>query len=346
MLRIFIWSLNMLIALQLAGCAGIPLSPLEPIRTHILELRMDNDSITSHISGGHYFKLQHPTSLSGRGDEIYVVDTGLSRIVHYGADLQSLTPLPLATEITIEAHVAVHIAPDGSVYITQPSRGKVLHFNSQGIPLLPLVSPGNLIRPSFIAMDEQNGLVLVADSLLNHVVVFDNWGVVLSIIKPQRVKSIGAMATDSDRLYILDPANKQVIVSSIEDGSFLYAFGTNTPKPSSMAVSRDNLVFVGDSSSNLVGVYKNRRLVESIAISDSDTSDLRGVTSLAAQEDQLYIADSLSAQLQIMLINPEALDVVDRTPRGITMTQGGEFRSRTRNSTLRKNGLLFPLENP
>jgi DNA-binding beta-propeller fold protein YncE len=263
--------------------------------------------------GADYIALRRPAAMSARGNDIYLLDAGLRRIFRYDNFQQTLTPF--ATTLSVEAGMSIYAAPDMSVYVTDPAHERVLHFNWDGTPLPPLVSRGNLARPVSVVVDELNGQVLVADSLFDRIIAFDSLGMTLSVFKPQQVLSIAAMATGPDGIYVVDRLAKQIVVLGW-DGTFRYAFGADAlSEPGAIAVGRDNLVFISDNFDYTIRVYRGQRtkgknfvLADKIGGVGVAPGSFNGIGGLATADDLLYVADSLNARVQIMLINPRALD--------------------------------------
>jgi hypothetical protein len=263
--------------------------------------------------GTSYVALQRPTAMSADRNDIYLLDAGLRRIFRYNNSQQTLTPF--ATTLSVEAGMSIYAAPDMSVYVTDPAHAQVLHFNWMGTPLPPLVSRGNLGRPVSVVVDGHNGRVLVADGLINQIVVFDSLGRALSIFKPQQVHSIAAMAAGPDGIYVVDRLAKRIVVLGW-DGTFHYAFGTDAMSdPGAIAVSRDNLMFISDNFDHSIRIYRrpstqfnNPVLADKIGGIGVAPGSFNGIGGLAVADDLLYVADSLNARVQIMLINPRAQD--------------------------------------
>jgi len=263
--------------------------------------------------GAGYIALRRPAAMSARGNDIYLLDAGLRRIFRYDSFQQTLTPF--ATALSVEAGMSIYAAPDMSVYVTDPAHEQVLHFNWDGTPLPTLVSRGNLAHPVSVVVDEHNGEVLVADGLFDRIIVFDSLGMTLSAFKPQRVLAIACMATGPDGIYVVDRLAKRVVVLGW-DGTFRYAFGADAlSQPGAIAVSRDNLVFISDNFDNTIRVYreqgtkgKNFLLADKIGGVGVAPGSFNGIGGMAAADDLLYVADSLNARVQIMLINPRAPD--------------------------------------
>jgi hypothetical protein len=154
------------------------------------------------------------------------------------------------------------------------------------------------------------------------------------------VLTIAAMVAGPDGLYVVDRLAKQVVVLGW-DGRFRYAFGADAlGEPGAIAVSRDNLVFVSDNFSHVIKVYRVQRtvsitgglagvagqpgrmagssvraqrtagekvlLVAKVGGVGIAPGSFNGIAGLSIADDFLFVADSLNARVQIMLINPGA----------------------------------------
>jgi hypothetical protein len=163
----------------------------------------------------------------------------------------------------------------------------------------------------------------VADGSYDQIITFNSLGTALNVIKPQHVLTIAAMAAGPDGIYVVDRLAKQVVVLGW-DGRFRYAFGADAmSEPGSIAVSRDNLVFVSDNFNNIIKVYRVQRagdrrqraagenvlLVAKIGGVGVAPGSFNGIAGLSVADDFFFVADSLNARVQIMLINPSAPDV-------------------------------------
>jgi NHL repeat len=264
-------------------------------------------------SGLDYITLQRPVSISARGNDIFLLDAGLRRIFRFDNFQQTLTPF--ATNLQIKAGMNIYVAPDMSVYVTDPAHEQVLHSNWDGTSLPPLVSRGNIARPVSVVVDLRNGLALVADGLFDQIIVFDNLGTTLSVIKPRRILSIGAMTSGPDGVYVVDRLSKRAAVIGW-DGTFRYAFGLDAlTAPGAIAVSRDNIVFISDNFDNTIKIYRrittksnNFVLADNVGGSQIAMDSFNGIGGLAVVGNQLYVADSSNSRVQIMLIDPRASD--------------------------------------
>lgn len=251
--------------------------------------------------------LRRPTAISVRDNDVYLIDAGLNRIFHYNRFQQTLTPF---TNLAVNANMSIYVAPDRSVYVADPHSSEVLHFTSDGAQLPSLVSPGKLARPVAVAVDERNGQVMVADGLFDQFIFFNNLGMTLSVVKPQRSLAIAAMATGPDGIYVADRIDRQVSVFGW-DGTYRYALGAkDLGAPGAIAVSRDNLVFVGDNFDQTIKVYKgqgtggeNNIMITKVGGIGAGPGSFNRIGGLAVDGTLLYATDSLNARVQIMLIN-------------------------------------------
>lgn len=319
--RRYVQLLSIMAALILAGCAMDPRDAVT--RREILQpwteisgaqAGMSPQGLPSPMNsppGAGYIELRRPAAMSANRNDIYLLDAGLRRIFRYDNFQKTLTPF--ATTLSVEAGMSLYAAPDMSVYITDPAHEQVLHFNWDGTPLPPLVSRGNLARPVSVVADEFNGQVLVADSLFNRIIAFNSLGMALSVFQPPQVLAIAAMATGPDGIYVVDRLAKRIVVLGW-DGAFHYAFGADAlSEPGAIAVSRDNLVFVSDNFDHTISIYRRQDTKgENLVLADKiggigvAPGSFNHIGGLAVADDLLFVADSLNARVQVMLINPRA----------------------------------------
>lgn len=315
--------LNLIAAFALAGCTlpdTMPESMRDTASSHVLLQRLMDltgaQTGTSRMGmpGSGYITLRRPTAMSARDNEVYLVDAGLNRIFRYSRFQQTLTPF---TNLSANADMTIYAAPDRSVYIADPNRAEVLHFTWDGTQLPSFVSPGNLARPVSVAVDESSGQLLVADGLFDQFIIFNSLGRTLSVVRPQQALAIAAMTAGPDGIYVADRVDRRVVVLGW-NGTVLYTLGaTDLGMPVSIAVSRDNLVFVGDNFDQTVKVYRGHKAEGNGQVMDGGNGTLvakaggvgaapgsfNGIAGLAVDGGLLYVTDSLNARVQIMLIN-------------------------------------------
>lgn len=243
---------------------------------------------------GYLFWLS-PTAVTARGTYIYVVDSGRRQIFLY--DLAQQTMAPFA-EVAASAGSGIAVAPDLSLYVADPNARQVLHFSVDGQLLQTFSNDADMGRPVAVLLDDASGNVLVADSLYNHVVVFNSLGRVLAVLRSNVGRSIEAMARGPDGLYLVDRLSKQIVVIG-KNGGDRYTFGKDTlNNPNAIAVDRYNRVFVSDSFDNTIKIYEQQQWVASVGGSGATPAAFNMVTGLWLEQDVLYVADSLNARIQ------------------------------------------------
>lgn len=298
--------LSIVAALMLVGCATSETMPNPAARG---ELLLPLPDLTGARSGtllggmadhGSYVQLRHPVAVSARNNDVYLVDTGLHRILRYDHNQQTLANF---TNLTPSAGASIYAATDMSVYVADPKSGQVLHFGWDGTQLQSFSAPGHLVHPISVTAEEGGGRVLVADGLYDQILVFNSLGMPLNVIKSQQVRAIAAIAPGPDGIYVVDRLARRVVVLGW-NGEFRYAFGAgDLSNPGAIAVSRDNLVFVGDNFDHAVKVYRDSLLVHKIGSAGAGPDNFSSIGGLAVDGNLLYITDSQNARVQIRLIN-------------------------------------------
>ncbi|MDH4234038.1 MAG: hypothetical protein OEV15_02730, partial [Gallionella sp.] len=239
---------------------------------------------------GSYIQLRYPSAVSARINDVYLVDAGLRRIFRYDTTQQTLAQF---TTVTPDTKTSIYAAPDLTVYVANPSAGQVLRFTRDGTALPTLSAPGDMARPIYVTMEEGGGRVLVADGLYDQIIVFNSLGRPLSVIKPQQLRAIGAIAAGPDGIYVVDRLDRKVVVIGW-DGTFLYSFSlSDLSEPVAIAVNRDNIVFVGDKFERTVKVYRMAKTQDGAAPTAADADGIApgsfgDISGLAVDGRKLY----------------------------------------------------------
>lgn len=244
-----------------------------------------------------------PTAVAARGNYVYVVDGGRGQIFRYDLAQQNMAPF---ADYAAGNVAAIALAPDLSLYVADRQARQVLHFSVDGRLLQRFGNDLALARPVAVLLDQFSGNLWVADSVYNHVVVFNRLGRVLSVLRSNQARGIAAMAQGPDGLYLLDPLSRQVVVIG-PDGTDRYTLGQGTLKlPGALAVDRYNRVFVSDSFDNTLKVYEPGQLVTSVGGSGATPAFFNQIASLWIDQDMLYVVDRLNARIQTFRVAPPA----------------------------------------
>ena len=302
---------SLVLTLFLTGCVtnwssfDASREPLQPW----LEIAGAQESMLSGALRTDYTLLQIPAAISFNGNELYIVDLGLKRILRYDRTQQLL--LPFNTNIPVEKGMSIHAAEDKTVYVTSPSTGKVLRFSWDGVPLTTFSSPEYLEYPVSVAVDEHKGKVLVVDGLYNRIVVFNKGGGFHSIIsKPLSFASFSAITTGPDGIYATDMTGNHVAVLGWR-GELKFVFSMEpTSEPSAIAVNREGMVFVGDNFDNSLWVFsfRNHEAKLILKIGRGALDRFNSIGGVAVASDMVYVSDSLNARIQAFMINYNSID--------------------------------------
>lgn len=248
-----------------------------------------------------FLHFRAPSAVAARGSIMYVFDSGYRQVFRFDATQQAMTRF---TDFGGTAD-AMAVASDLSLYIAGADARQVLHFSWDGKPLPRLADETVLARPVAVVVDDMAGQVLVADSLYNHVVVFDSLGRAHRTLKSLETHSIESMARGPDGLYLLDRLGRQVVVMGM-DGRDRYVFGEGLNDPQAIVVDRFNRVFIADAFDNTIKVFEGGRRVAGIGGSGPTPGHFNRISFMALDQNTLYVADSLNTRIQTFHIAPPA----------------------------------------
>lgn len=251
-----------------------------------------------------YLAFLSPTMVAVRNNLIYVADAGHRQLFRY--DPAQMVMNRFADQVPASVSGLV-VAPDMSLYVVDTGARRVLHFSQDGRLLRTFSNEHALARPVAMVLDDASGQTLVADSLYNHVVVFNSLGRALGTLRSLEARSIESMARGPDGLYLVDGLSRQVVVMGL-DGSDRYSIGEGTLKdPRAIVVDRYNRVFVSDDFDNTLKVYERGQLAATYGGVGSSPIKFNRITSLALDHNTLYVADSLNNRIQIFHVAPPSV---------------------------------------
>lgn len=250
-----------------------------------------------------YVPFISPVAVAARNNILYVADSGHRQVFRY--DPATLSMLRFADTASGTAS-ALTVGPDLSLYVAEVGTGQVMHYSWDGRPLPSFRHDTAMRQPVAVVVDESGGQVFIADSLYNHVVVFNGLGRALDVLRPDEAQSIESMARGPDGLYLADRIGRQVVVMAF-DGKDLYTFGSDVLKmPHAIAVDRFNRVFVSDDFDNTIKVFQDRELIATIGGSGASPASFNRIAFLSLDRNTLYVADSLNGRIQSFLLSTVA----------------------------------------
>lgn len=212
--------------------------------------------------------LQRPqygvVSESGR---IYVVDTGRNAVMVFDPNPpaddkdkksggQLLIWDALNAAMRFESPVAVALAWNGDVVVSDVAYGAVLRINEKG-ELLGMIGAGQMKRPTGLAFDGETGLLYVADTVAHNIKVFDESGMLVDIVGSPgdgagEFNAPTHLSFAGGHLYVSDTLNNRIQVFGRE-GKHMRSFGEqglyigNLTRPKGVAVDDAGIVYVVES---------------------------------------------------------------------------------------------------
>ena len=171
---------------------------------------------------------------------------------------------------------SIDIDPEGNIWTTDSADNVVYKFSPEGELLLTLGKRGEagdntskdlFNRPSDVAF-APNGDVYVTDGYGNsRIMVFDQNGNYKKMIGGVKGSGPGefnlphAIVFDSQgRMLVADRENERIVVLD-PDGNFVEAW-TGLSKPSGLAITPDDTLYIGDVDANAVTIAKEGKVVE------------------------------------------------------------------------------------
>jgi DNA-binding beta-propeller fold protein YncE len=273
--------------------AYLPALPATPRYAYVGELtgqpNFDDEAEKKRVSVTSVFKwivglfdkdtvlrLQRPQhGVVGPNGRVYVVDAALSGVMVFdpnppqgdksterGGHLQLWQDAD--AKIRFAGPVAVAIAWNGEIVVSDALLGAVLRLNDKGEPL-GKIGVGELQRPTGIAFDREAGLLYVADTVAQNIKVYDERGsLVRSIGGPgEGVDGLNApthLAFANGKLYVSDTLNARIQIFDTL-GRRIGGFGErglfvgNLTRPKGVAVGAGGIVYVIESYFNHLLVY-------------------------------------------------------------------------------------------
>jgi len=177
-----------------------------------------------------------------------------------------------------QAH-SIHVAPDGSLWATDPDDHVVHKFSTDGKLLMTLGKkgmPGDdashdaFNRPNAVGFGA-NGEIYVSDGYVNsRIVEFTSDGKFARIIggkkgsKPGELQlPHGVVVDQQGRIIVADSDNKRLSVFS-KDGVFIKTLAA--PSRGGLVITPDGTLYVSDVNAGAVTVFKNDQIVDVIKV--------------------------------------------------------------------------------
>ncbi len=211
------------------------------------------------------------------------------------------------------------VARNGKIYVADTGTNTIVVFDvpRQRVFRFGTREPGNLAKPAGLAMDSQMN-ILVADSKLRKVMVYDSLGLLVSIIGSpddlERPTGV-AVSRDGERIYVVDrsynDSDKHRVVVYDKMGKKLQVIGTRGSGdgqfnvPLQAAVAPDGTLYVLDSGNFRVQAFdRDGKFLRKFGNVGKEFGNFGRARGIAVDDDGLvYVTDASFNNFQIF--NPD-----------------------------------------
>ena len=253
-------------------------------------------------------RLIAPSAVAAQSTDIFIADTVHKKIFKYDRATQVITTFVEVPEMGNV--VQLYVDRGLSVYLVDQFSATTTQYDIDGRVLQVFENAAELPQPVAVVVDNVQAEIFVADQLRAHALVFNRAGTVNRVVNAPRsgktqIQSIAAMAFADNQLYIVDSVNHEVHAMS-PTGALRFSFGGDElVSPGLITVDGSNRVFVADTITNSIKVYKGGLFETEIGGQGSQlTSEFQLISGLWADNDLLYVADAASASVKIFRILP------------------------------------------
>ena len=310
-------------AFGLAGCASddapVPRAvalPNDSLLTPWLSLtggwRADpRQPLQAAPAAGPRLNFVQPVGVAAQGEVLMVADAGARTLwrVERGRDaMASFAPFIGSGP---EQGASLQMGSDFSTWVALPAEHKVVQYDARGRVQREWHDEANAARPVVVAVPEDRSELLVADGATAQIVRFNPLGRTLGVLANARghmLQSIAAMCFGPRGLYVLDRLAQQVVVLGAK-GEVIEIVGENQlVQPRAMAVDRSGRIFVADDVDQRIKVFRGAKLLGAAGGAGGGPGRFGRIESLAVEGNMLYVADSVNARVQVLLVAPPSME--------------------------------------
>jgi hypothetical protein len=311
------------LAFGLAGCAsdGAPVTqpaaaPTDGLVTPWLTLnggwRADPRSpLPTAPLAGPRLNFVQPVGVAAQGDILMVADAGARTLWRLERSRDAMAALAPFTGSGAEQGASLQLGNDFSTWVALPAEHAVVQYDARGRLVRQWRDEFNAARPVAVAVPEDRSQLLVGDAATAQIVVFNPLGRVMGVLRGSRghvLQSIAALCIGPRGIYVLDRLAQQVVVLDAK-GEVIELVGENQlVQPRAMTVDRSGRVFVSDNADQRIRVFRGAKLLATAGGVGAGPGRFGQIESLAVDGNMLYVADSLNARVQVMLVAPPSME--------------------------------------
>jgi hypothetical protein len=252
-----------------------------------------------------------PVGVAARNDVLLVADNGARVIWRYDRARDGMAAFTGFTGSVPEAGASLQLGSDLSAWVAQPADHAVVQYDLRGRLVRRWVSEFDAPRPVCVVVPEDRSEILVGDAATARVLVFDPLGrprEILGGTRPAALQSVTAMALGPGGLYVLDRLAQQVVVLDRRGVPVEVIGEQQLVQPRALAVDASGRVFVSDEMEQRIKVFRGGKLLASFGGSGNAPGRFGRIESMALDGNLLYVADSLNARVEVLLVSPPSME--------------------------------------
>ena len=252
-----------------------------------------------------------PVGVAARGLVLLVADAGARMLWRLDRAQDTLTAFAPFAGGVADHGASLQLGDDLSAWVALPAEQAVVQYDHRGRAVRRWRDDANAARPVAVALPDDRSQVLVGDAATAQVVVFDPLGRARRLLGSgvaSSLQSIAAMSFGPLGLYVLDRVAQQVVVLGPR-AEVIELIGENQlVQPRAMAVDRSGRVFVSDDVDQRIRVFRGPRLLASFGGVGAGPGRFGRIEAMAVDSNLLYVADSLNARVQVLLVAPPSME--------------------------------------
>jgi hypothetical protein len=248
---------------------------------------------------------------------LLVADAGARTLWQMDRPRDAIGPFAAFTGSVADHGTSMQIGSDLSTWVALPAEHMVVQYDASGRLVRRWSEQVDAPQPVAVVVPEDRSRVLVGDAATARVLVFDPLGRIQGVLggrRPPSLHSVTAMALGPQGLYVLDRMAQQVVVLDPQGLPVEVIGEPHLVQPRAIAVDASGRVFVADDQDQRIKVFRGRELLASFGGQGVGPGRFGRIESLALDGNLLYVADSLNARVQVLMVAPPTLEPAEGRP--------------------------------